>query len=335
MVYGRNTMVHIAFVGTGSIIRGRHAPEAMQESGVDVSGFYGDIPEQVNEMVTKYGGRAYKSYGELLEDTNVDAVVIAVPNFMHAELTIAALKKGKHVLCEKPLATNYHDAKVALETAEMCKRVLMVGHNLHLEPAFALAKEQLDSGKLGKILSFQACIGNEGPSQSKYGLPWFFKPELAGHGASSDIAIHMFETLISILEEPISQVKAITSVRNHFKDDGTPIEVEDTGAVALQMRSGIIGTMLFSWCFVDGWQSPLTFYCEKGVIRVYPNPNTMLSIQHVDGKVENFDSIPKCDWPNGSGVMHRFIQAIENDDPYTKHAISGMLAVKAVDEMFV
>lgn len=322
--------MRIAFIGTGSIVQGRHLPEALREPGVEIAGFYDSKYSLAQELCAKYGGRAYESFEEMLGDEKADAALIAVPNCFHAPMSISALKAGKHVLCEKPMALNLRDAEEMLQTARDAKRVLMIAHNLHLEPAFKKAKEHLLSGKLGRVLTFYSCIGNEGPEGESKHTPWFFRSELAGYGITADGAIHMLETLVHLLEEPFVKGRSILATRDKKNAEGNLIALEDTGAYALQTQSGIIGTILTSWCLYDGWQSPLTLYCENGVLRVYPSPDLALTVTYKDGNTETMPRIPKSQWPHGSGVMHAFARGVSEGQDSTALAINGMRAVQAM-----
>lgn len=93
-------MVKAAIIGCGKIAQVRHIPEYLEHQAVNLVGFYDLNEKRAEELAEKYGGKAYGSVEELLADPQIDAVSICTANHTHAELTIKALKAGKHVLCE-------------------------------------------------------------------------------------------------------------------------------------------------------------------------------------------------------------------------------------------
>lgn len=88
---------------------------------------------------------------------------VCTANATHAELTVRALEHGKQVLCEKPMATTSADAQRMVDAAALSGKVLMIGHNQRLAPAHRLAKEILETGHLGRVLSFQTAFSHGGP----------------------------------------------------------------------------------------------------------------------------------------------------------------------------
>src|SRR5947209_19432930 len=99
----------------------------------------------------------------MLQDAKVDAVVVAGPNSLHAQQSIDALNAGKHVLCEKPMATTREDARAMLDAAKKNRKFLMIGLNQRLMPPHVKAKKILNSGSLGKVLAFRTAFKHPGP----------------------------------------------------------------------------------------------------------------------------------------------------------------------------
>ena len=104
-------MVNIGIIGCGKIAQVRHIPEYAANPGAQLAAYYDLNPARAAELAKKYGGKAYASVEELLADKKIDAVSVCTSNVTHAEITIAALKAGKHVLCEKPMATTLADCE--------------------------------------------------------------------------------------------------------------------------------------------------------------------------------------------------------------------------------
>ena len=134
-------MFGIGIIGCGKIAQVRHIPEYAAHPEAKLVGFYDINQQRAAELAAKYGGRAYATVEELLAEPEIQAVSICAANFAHAELTIAALNAGKHVLCEKPMATNLADCEAMVQAADANGKFLMIGHNQRLAKAHSLARK--------------------------------------------------------------------------------------------------------------------------------------------------------------------------------------------------
>lgn len=110
--------VKVGIIGCGSIAQLRHLPEYKMNKEVEIVAVC-DINEQrAIEVSKQYGAKVYKNYEELLASETVDAVSVCTPNYLHAPISIAALNKGVHVLCEKPMATSKEEAQAMIQAAK-------------------------------------------------------------------------------------------------------------------------------------------------------------------------------------------------------------------------
>ena len=119
-------MYGIGIIGCGAIAERRHAPEYAADAACRIVGFYDPQTGRAEKLAAEYGARAFGSLEELLADPQIDAVSVCTANSTHAEISIKALQAGKHVLCEKPLATCSKDVRRMITAAEKAGRVLMV-----------------------------------------------------------------------------------------------------------------------------------------------------------------------------------------------------------------
>ena len=115
--------------------------------------------ERAKQCAERYGGKAFSDHNELLNEMKPDAVSVCTPNVTHAPISIAAAKAGAHVLVEKPMAMSDEEAKQMIDAANEAGVYLMVGHNQRLMPPHVKAKEILESGRLGKVLTFRTSFG--------------------------------------------------------------------------------------------------------------------------------------------------------------------------------
>ena len=134
--------VKVGIIGCGSIATHRHLPEYMLNDHVEIVAVCDSVEERAKEKGRMYHANFYTDYKELLSDSNIEAVSVCTPNYLHAPITIAALNAGKHVLCEKPMATSKEEALAMIEAAERNNRKLMIAHNQRLVESHVQAKKK-------------------------------------------------------------------------------------------------------------------------------------------------------------------------------------------------
>ena len=176
-------MVNIAIIGCGSIVLWRHGPECRDDENINLKGFYDINYERAKENATKFGGKAYESYEDVLNDKDVDGVIISTANKFHCEMTVKAFEAGKHVLCEKPMALSVADCRKMIDAGEKANKFLMVAQSQRTDAVSRKAKQLLEEIDFGKVLSFKASFANAGPDNwSVDGKTdnWFFDKNRAG-----------------------------------------------------------------------------------------------------------------------------------------------------------
>ncbi len=155
-------MIKVGIIGCGKIAQVRHIPEYIANKDADIAGYYDLNYERACGLARKYGGTAYKTMGELLENPQIDAVSVCVANNAHAKVTIQALSSGKHVLCEKPMAVTMEECEQMVETANWTGKKLMIGQNQRLARTHVKAKELIRDGLIGKGLRLRLASGMAG-----------------------------------------------------------------------------------------------------------------------------------------------------------------------------
>ena len=147
-------MLKIGIIGCGKITEVRHAPEYAENPNCQLVAFFDVVPERAKALAEQYGGVAYDSIEALLA-SDVDAVSVCVANAYHAQTSIQALKAGKHVLCEKPMATTPEDCEAMVAAAKAAGKFLMIGQNQRLAKAHVKAREIIESGEMGRVITFE------------------------------------------------------------------------------------------------------------------------------------------------------------------------------------
>ena len=165
-------MVRIVIIGSGDIAKKRHIPGILQTSNGEIAGYYNRSREHSEAAAAQWGGKVYSSPEEIWKDPEADAVLVAVPTPAHYPLVMDALRAGKHVLCEKPLALNKEEAKAMVKEAEKQQKKLMVCHVQRLYAPHEKARELIRDGVLGKILTFRTFLGVKGGAAVDGKTPW-------------------------------------------------------------------------------------------------------------------------------------------------------------------
>ena len=320
--------IKIAVIGCGSIAKYRHLPEYAVNETVEIVAVCDVVEERAEKMAELYGGQVYTNYEEIIARNDIDAVSVCLPNYLHARVSIAALKSGKHVLCEKPMATSKQEAEDMIQSAKEANKKLMIAHNQRFVASHQAAKEILDSGKLGKIYSFRTAFGHPGPEGwSVDGKEsWFFNKEQAFIGALGDLGVHKSDLLRYLFGE-FAAVSAF--VETNAKDSS---DVDDNAVVILRTESGIIGTLAASWAYVTGGDNSTVIYGEKGILRLEDDPKYSLIENYQDGRIikHQLDKIQTNEegGQTSSQVIDHFIHAIIEDiDPL----ITGEEGKKSLD----
>ncbi|MBQ3223645.1 MAG: Gfo/Idh/MocA family oxidoreductase, partial [Clostridia bacterium] len=182
---------------------------------------------------------------DIINDPEIDAVSICTPNAMHEEIAIEALKAGKHVYVDKPLADNYESAKRIAEAAAQSKGKSMIVFNDRFFPSTLRAKQIAEEGKLGEITGFSCRYLHSGSLDANKPAGW---KQLAEGGVLNDLAVHALDLITWMIGWP----KAVFCATNRLYDrrplpgggmaEGAQI-AEDHAVMTLRMENGAIGTV--------------------------------------------------------------------------------------------
>ncbi|MDR6549313.1 Gfo/Idh/MocA family oxidoreductase [Paenibacillus qinlingensis] len=321
--------IKVAVIGCGSIAKHRHIPEYAANANVELVAFVDPIIERAEHYAQLHGGKAYSNYVEMLQAEKVDAVSVCTPNYLHAEMTIAAANAGAHVLVEKPMATTAAEAEAMIEAAKKNGVFLMVGHNQRLMPPHVKAKEILESGKLGKVLTFRTSFGHPGPEGWSIDgrESWFFRKEEAIMGAMGDLGVHKSDLIRWLLDDEVAQVAAFVGT---LHKEGT--DVDDNATCLLRMKSGATGSLVASWTYYKGQDNSTVLWCENGVIKIDTDPNDQVIVELRNGTVERYKvgQVATNEKQTSSGVVAEFVTSIQDNKPPRISGEEGYQALKVI-----
>lgn len=324
----------IGIIGCGQIVKLRHAHELAECAWAETAGYSDFVPERAQAFASQYGGRAYAGYQDMLRDPEVDGVVICTANNAHAPMSVEALHAGKSVLCEKPMASGLAGAEAILEAERGSSGFFMAAHNQRFTMAHRKAKALLESGAMGRVLSFRCTLAHPGPerfSVNRTNSCWYLNKAASGLGCISDLGIHKCDILMHLLGEPLARVAAIAGTRDKRDETGSLAQVYDNAVCVLETPSGVMGTLNLSYTNYSGMENTTVYYCEKGVLRCHYYPDCALEVVMDGAETVRYFDVPQP----GSGVMDAFARAIVEGGPSpvpAGEALRAMRAVFAIEE---
>lgn len=328
--------INVGVIGCGKIAQTRHLPEYAANELCDVVAVYDLNHERAVQIAQQYQAKAFDSIEDLLAVPTLDAVSVCAANHAHAQITIQALKAGKHVLCEKPMAVTPEDCEAMVKAAEESGKYLMIGHNQRLAKAHVKARELVRSGAIGKVLTFRTTFGHGGPetwSIDPGKNSWFFDKKRAAMGAMADLGVHKTDLIQFLTDSRVTETRAIVTTLDKRDASGNLIGVDDNAICIYTLENGIIGTMTASWTYYAGEDNSTVLYGTEGMMKIYADPQFSIEICTRSGEkvYYDIDRIQTNDNQTSSGVIDAFISAIAlGEEP----AISGKSALYAMRAVF-
>jgi glucose-fructose oxidoreductase len=238
--------VGFALVGLGNLSINQLMPAFARSQRARLVGFVSGRPEKARHLAKIYGVDdkniyTYDNYDAIANNPAIDVIYVVLPNSMHAEYTIRALKAGKHVLCEKPMANTPQDCEQMIAAARAANRKLMIGYRVRYEPfnqtLITMARDAAEMGPTRVILA-DAGFNIGDPKQ------WRLRRPMAGGGSLMDIGIYALNAARYLSgEEPV----AINAMMHSTPGDPRFAEVEENITFQLQFPSGILANCTSSY----------------------------------------------------------------------------------------
>jgi predicted dehydrogenase len=224
-------------VGLGRISMGHFMPGVKVSQNGRIVALVSGHRDKAEKQAAMYGVPSnaiynYESMDAIRDNEEIDAVYIALPNSMHAEYTIRSAKAGKHVLCEKPMATSVADAKAMIEASKTANRKLMIAYRCQFDPLHMKAIEMIRNGQLGQIQAIESAFGFNIAAGE-----WRLDRKLAGGGPLMDVGIYCLNASRYLTGEEPREIKAYSSVLDH---DGRFNTVEENVSWTMKFPSGIV-----------------------------------------------------------------------------------------------
>ncbi|WP_394795600.1 Gfo/Idh/MocA family protein [Armatimonas sp.] len=249
--------IAIGIIGFGGIARGAHLTSGYRKlpEWCDVVAVADILPERCNDASGQYGiAETYDDHKKLLERDDIDAVSVCTGNYAHAPITIDALRAGKHVLCEKPMAMNAQECKAMIAAQKETGKKLQIGFNMRYSPGAQSLKRAIENGQFGDIYHAAARAIRRRRVPAK-GV--FINKELNGGGPLIDIGVHITDMTLWLMGHPKPVATVGSAVCKMGKTPGLVGEwgqwdteaytVEDFASAYVRFEDGRTMTLLASF----------------------------------------------------------------------------------------
>ncbi|MDP2338856.1 MAG: Gfo/Idh/MocA family oxidoreductase [Bacteroidota bacterium] len=260
-------------------------------------------PEKAADYASRHGvPKWYSDASQLINDPEVNAIYVATPPDAHAFYAIEAMKAGKPVYVEKPMARNYQECQEMIRVSEETGVPLFVAYYRRTLPSFLKVKDLVDNEIIGKPLTVNVRLHKAYGEKDQFPekQSWHTNPEIAGAGHFYDLASHQFDFLDFVFG-PIIKVNGIA------KNIAGYYDAEDTVSSVFTFDSGVTGTG--SWCFVVSKGS------EEDIIEITGTKGKLSfsSFQHGDVKLTSPEGMVNFSFQNPENIQHHLIRQVVNE----------------------
>jgi len=292
------------FIGCGDVTERKSGPAFSEVEGSGVVAVMSRSERRARSYAERHGiQKWYTDAQQLIDDPDVNAVYVATPPSSHATYAIMAMKAGKPVYVEKPLASTYEDCARVNRISEQTGVPCFVAYYRRYLPYFQRVKEIVDTGRIGRLLNVQVRYteplraADAEAIAGRQPLPWRLQPELAGGGYFYDMAPHQLD-LLQEMFGVILEARGICANRGGF------YEAEDSVSASFQFENGLPGSG--SWCFVaheSAREDCIELIGTEGLLSFSVFDYTPIRLQTSDGE----ESIVV---PNPSYVQYPIVKSV-------------------------
>jgi predicted dehydrogenase len=248
--------LNIAIVGLGKITQDQHIPAIKANPSfalVAVASLRGLAVEGVPH--------AFKDHRAMLASVpDLDAVAVCTPPQPRHGIARDALRAGKHVLVDKPMALTVAEADEMMAAADRAGTVLVPFQNTRFSPPFRAAAQNVREGAIGDVTGFRVAFGHAGPQAWAPGATWFFERSTAGGGCLIDLGVHAVDLVRAVVGDDVTHVSAVLN--------GRAGDVETDAQLLVRLRGGAIGSVHASWSAQPGPDHQLTVVGTLGTLHL-------------------------------------------------------------------
>ncbi|KAA5536738.1 Gfo/Idh/MocA family oxidoreductase [Taibaiella lutea] len=329
-------MIHFAIIGFGHIGK-RHAEHILNNDACKLVAVC-DIDADGAKHLPDAGISFYNDYAEMLSGTNIDVVCICTPNYLHCQHAVEAMKAGKHVVVEKPMAMSIAECDEMIAVAKSTKQHVFAVKQNRYNPPVAAVKDLVQSGRMGKVYMMQVnCFWNR--SNNYYAQSeWRGKKDKDGGCLFTQFS--HFIDILYYLNGNISKASGV--LRNFAHQDNT--EFEDSGAFVLEAENGSLINFNFSTCaYEKNMEGSITILAENGTLKIGGQYLNTLEYQCIQGEAlpqinivakENDYGLYKGSMSNHDKVIQNVVDVLNHDMPIMTGAEEGKAVVGIIEMMY-
>ena len=317
--------MNFGIIGVGSF--GIKRAKAIQNSTGSLSKIYDVNKENLKKASEELKIDPTNNLNDIFDDEKIKAICICAPNKFHKELIIKGIKAGKHVFCEKPIATSVAEGQEILSACKNSKVKVQIGSNHRYFESIKFAKKLLDNKEIGDVISFSGRIGHNG---ERIKNSWFWKKEISGGGTLIDNGCHLLDLSRYFMGNFASGTGLISNI--YWKD----MNVEDTAIGSFRTKDGKTSSIFSSWRLLSGY-----FFIELNGTDGYINIDARFDTHGGDKifwKIKNED-IQSKDFskikPNSYvEEINAFIEKINNGQECSPSISDGIEVLKMVNFIY-
>lgn len=315
----------VAVIGCGAV--SKNHGKALAKSAQAIITYVVDCNRERAESFAKtYGGEVLTDYQMLFDKDDVDVVHIVTPHYTHAEIAIQCMQHGLDVFCEKPLAIIPYDAKRMVRVSEQTGKRLGVCFQNRLNPATIQAKELIESGDYGRIISAMVLVAWDRGGSYYAGSDWRGTYEKEGGGSLINQSIHTLD-LLDYLSGGVASVSGFDAKLRDTND----YEVEDSAMFYCKLKTGGVAVGFCTNCYPLSKQCTLEIRLERACLTV---KQSGLTIEREGNTVVHSCDVAqgeKSEWGLSHGLLiEEFYTALRTGSPFICDARTGLNAVQIV-----
>jgi len=341
--------LRIGIIGCGVGVL--HLEGFAEDPRVQVVAIAGLDSDRCQELATRFHvPKVYRDYQDLLADPDIDAVTVAVPNHLHAPVTIAALEAGKHAMVEKPLARNSAEGESMIEAARRTGRVLGVSFNRRGRQDVQIVKREVERGNLGAMYHARAFW------MRRSGIPglgtWFTTKDMAGGGALIDIGIHVLDMALWTLGNPTPRrvsaavyAKLGPQGRGQWRGGRFPVipgqafEVDDFTTAFIRFDGELTLQLDAGWAAYTGHgdEFGISLLGDRGGAEIHAKDYAQVGTLKLFGEIDGAPTVTEPQLlhrPGHSEVFKWFVDSVLDGVPMSPSGAEGLDRVRLIEAIY-
>jgi predicted dehydrogenase len=310
--------LNVAVVGCGGM-GDVHLARWSEVSGARIAAVCDLDTAAATRAAAQFGAEAHTDWRALVQSAGLDIIDICTPPNLHRDIAIAALDRGLHVLCEKPLARTSAEAREMVGKAEENGRMLMTAFCHRFHPPVLFAKDLIENDDLGRIVMFRSRFSGSFPGIEGQ---WFSDPEISGGGALLDTGVHSIDLFRYLVGE-------VTSASGKSATVNPKLHVEDCAVATLQSEGGALGVVETSWS-TPGGRNVLELYGTAGACIIDYESN---QVRYKTADMAVWDTREIAGPDRFQCEILHFADAVRGLQPLLSSGHDGLRAIEIVEEI--